>query len=523
MTSSVNTYRVLTDIAKALIILGLLGVIFAYFDAFEFLLTFLKRHEAWELDELFLISLFSPVVLLWFAYRRWRDYMAEIRSRQQYEQALLEQMKYDTLTQLFNRASLEKELKNAMQESIVGAERLVLVLINVDRFKHITSRYPEKTADIVLKSLAKQLRISARDGDILARVGVDEFALIMKKHTSDNLHQQLENIRNNACIQVLGEGELIQINCSLGVSIYSYAEDHTISALNLLRQAELALFQCRQHEGTYYRIYNRQAQVAIKREQYIRADIERAISEGELELFFQPQLDLLSNQTVGAEALIRWNHPEKGFLTPDKFLDAIEGHPVSVRLGEWVMESALQVLSGLINLDPDLTVSVNVSPYHLQQKNYPERLEQLLQKYADVSPTSLKIEITETGKMTDYHQVRQSMAACCERGTSFSLDDFGTGFSALNQLRVLPVAQLKIDRSFVSNFLVDDNDFKMVSSIIGLAKSFGLDLVAEGIETLEQCEKLKELGCKKVQGYYFSKPIPGEAFRDWVEAEKQYN
>ena len=241
-----------------------------------------------------------------------------------------------------------------------------------------------------------------------------------------------------------------------------------------------------------------------------------ALKHGELRLFYQPQVDMRSGQVVGVEAVIRWQHPERGLLSPGQFLSTIDATPLEVDLGEWVLEHALQQLTQWQNDGIEMPINVNISPTHLLVSNFSQRLAELLARYPTVSPSLLKLEVLESAAMHDVKAALKNMASCQALGVSFAIDDFGTGFSSLTHLRQLPVSLIKIDQSFVRDMLSDQDDMAIVESVIYMANRFKRPMLAEGVETLEHAKALMALGCELAQGYGIARPMPPEAVSEWL-------
>ncbi|MDV7105105.1 EAL domain-containing protein [Vibrio sp. TH_r3] len=275
-----------------------------------------------------------------------------------------------------------------------------------------------------------------------------------------------------------------------------------------------SLLESGQNIDSDYVIFQHIQQAERVERQQLAAEFTKALQNEELELYYQPQIELCSKRIIGAEALVRWHHPRKGFMSPDKFIYILTNNLLDIKLGEWVINSALKTLS---KRDDELIISVNITPFHLQQDDFFGRLQRTLAHYPTVNPAYLKIELTETSYISDHKRLEATMYKCKDLGVTFSLDDFGTGYSALSQLRLLPASQLKIDRSFIQNLEDSEQDKKMVLSIIMLANNYDIEVVAEGIETKEQQEILEHAGCQVGQGYRYLKPVPYSKFNEWLE------
>lgn len=256
---------------------------------------------------------------------------------------------------------------------------------------------------------------------------------------------------------------------------------------------------------------------AVRQLHGVVAEIRAALEKDGFVLFYQPKVNLQTGDIVGAEALIRWNHPTKGFTPPNEFLPMVENHILSIDIGEWVLHAALSQMAQWQQLGLCIPVSVNINSLHLRQHNFARRLNEILQQHPSVSPQNLELEIVETSALENLETVSGLIRECQALGVTFSLDDFGTGFSSLSYLRRLPVQKLKIDMSFVRDMLVNANDFAIVEGVLGLARSFGLDVIAEGVETEEHSTRLLEIGCLFGQGYGIARPMPGESVPAWAK------
>jgi EAL domain-containing protein (putative c-di-GMP-specific phosphodiesterase class I) len=254
--------------------------------------------------------------------------------------------------------------------------------------------------------------------------------------------------------------------------------------------------------------------INIKRESI--ENIKKAFNNSELILYHQPKVNMSTGELVGTEALIRWQHPERGLVPPLDFLPIIESHPISLDIGELVIDSALSQISQWQNMGITCPISVNISAYHLQQDNFVERLSILLAKHPDVMPANLELEILETSAFSDINKIVSTMRACIELGVKFALDDFGTGYSSLTYLRRLPASLIKIDQSFIRDMLTHSDDLAIVQGVVGLTKAFQLEVIAEGVETIEHGVALLQLGCELAQGYGIARPMPASDIPDWV-------
>ena len=310
------------------------------------------------------------------------------------------------------------------------------------------------------------------------------------------------------------EGQSVHLTASLGVTLYP---NDRVQGDVLLRHANQAMYRAKQRGRDTFHLFdpNHDRLLQVRHEQ--RQRFIDALTNNELCLYYQPQVDMRSGKVVGLEALIRWQHPEEGLLAPVQFLPIIDTTPLEVDLGEWVIERALRQLSEWQVQGIALPINVNISPTHLLVSDFSQRLGELLARYPDVPPAMLKLEVLESAAMHDIQAALQNMARCQSLGVSFAIDDFGTGFSSLTHLRQLPVSLIKIDQSFVRDMLTDQDDMAIVESVIYMANRFKRPMLAEGVETLDHAKALMALGCDLAQGYGIARPMPAEALPTWLE------
>jgi EAL domain-containing protein (putative c-di-GMP-specific phosphodiesterase class I) len=275
------------------------------------------------------------------------------------------------------------------------------------------------------------------------------------------------------------------------------------------------------HAGkNQYQLFDTAQDNAIKIQQEDISDIRLALDRSEFLLHYQPKVNMHTGEVIGVEALIRWQHSDRGLVPPLDFLPSIEGNPISLELGEWVIDTALSQISQWQSMRVDIPISVNISGYQLQQTNFTTRLSALLAAHPEVDPNYLELEILETSVLNNISQVSDTMTACHDLGVSFSLDDFGTGYSSLVHLRRLPAYLIKIDQSFVRDMLDDADDLAIIEGVIGLAKTFKHEVIAEGVETIEHGVALLQLGCQLAQGYGIARPMPSDDIPEWVSSWK---
>jgi diguanylate cyclase (GGDEF)-like protein/PAS domain S-box-containing protein len=424
---------------------------------------------------------------------------------------------FDALTQLPNRVLLGDRLRQGMTQTQRRNQTLAVAYLDLDGFKSINDRYGHDIGDQLLMTLATGMRQTLRDGDTLARMGGDEFVAILGDldSTADCM-PMLERLLAAAAQKVTIGELMLQVSASLGATFYPQPDD--IDADQLLRQADQAMYQAKQAGKNRYHVFDAAADRSVRGHHEDLEHIRHAIDAQQLVLHFQPKVNMRTGEVIGAEALIRWQHPVRGLLAPAVFLPVIENHPMAVEVGEWVIHTALSQMQAWQAQGLKVAVSVNVGSRQLQQLDFVDRLRDLLARHGQIQPGSLELEILETSALEDVSSTSMIMRACNTLGVSFALDDFGTGYSSLTYLKRLPVAVLKIDQSFVRDMLADPDDLAILTGVIGLANAFKREVIAEGVETVAHGVLLLQLGCDLAQGYGIARPMPGDCIPDWVAA-----
>ncbi|EHQ53643.1 PAS/PAC and GAF sensor-containing diguanylate cyclase/phosphodiesterase [Ectothiorhodospira sp. PHS-1] len=446
--------------------------------------------------------------------QRYVGLFSDITQLKEQQRQLEHMAHFDALTGLPNRVLLADRLQQAMALMARRRQQLALVYIDLDSFKRVNDHYGHDAGDRLLVALAEKLQASLRDGDTLARLGGDEFvAVLLDLPDVESARPLLRRLLNAASCPVSDGEHSLQVCASLGVSLYPQAEP--IDADQLLRQADQAMYQAKLAGGNRYHLFD----VEHDRYQRDRHEALEAIRQGlennEFVLFYQPKVAMATGVLLGAEALIRWQHPERGLLPPVDFLPQLAGHPLMVGLGDWVIEAALAQISQWREQGHALTVSVNVDALQLTQSDFVAKLRAALARYPAVQPGDMELEVIETSALRDIAHISSLIRECRGFGVSFSLDDFGTGYSSLTYLKRLPVETLKIDQSFVRDMLDDPDDLAILHGVIGLAESFQRGVIAEGVETEVHGQMLLQLGCKIGQGYAIAKPMPAEEMTRW--------
>lgn len=423
---------------------------------------------------------------------------------------------YDSLTDLPNRTLLSDRLTQAMATCLRYKRLLAVAFLDLDGFKEVNDQYGHKIGDQLLVIISRRMKEILRGSDTLARLGGDEFVAVFTDFSQiaecELILTRLLNFISRPVI--LPESNIeVQVSASIGVVIYP--QDDADADL-LIRHADQAMYIAKQEGKNRYHLFDTQQNRALQTQFDKLQRIKFALNNDEFVLYYQPKVNMKTGVVVGVEALIRWIHPEQGLIPPNDFLPVIENHPLSLELDEWVIDSALKQIETWQALGLDISVSVNISAQQLQQSNFIERLQLLLESHPTVSPHLLELEVLETIGMSDVNNAAEIMKACMKLGVSFALDDFGTGYSSLTYLRRLPANLVKVDQSFVRDMLEDPDDLAIVESVIALAKSFKREVIAEGVESIEHGVALLQLGCVLAQGYGIARPMPAKALSEWT-------
>lgn len=438
----------------------------------------------------------------------------DVTAQSEQEERLQRLAHYDALTGLANRVLLAQTLEQAMLQARSNHTLLGVAYLDLDGFKPINDRLGHEAGDQLLVMVATRLRHALRAMDCVARLGGDEFVLLLPGQGHGNecermLYRVMESI---AAPYMLGT-ERVSVTASIGYTLFP---QDSSDADTLLRHADQAMYAAKQAGRNRFHQFDTAQERASQevREQLVQ--MRSALVAGQFVLYLQPKVDMRLGTVVGAEALERWQHPERGILTPAAFLPRLQGTELEFTFDAWVVESALCHVRTLLAQGLELPVSINIAAPHLQQPDFAGWMAKQLARHCDISPALLELEITETAALYNIHQVADTLGALRQLGIRTSLDDFGTGYSSLSYLRRLPLHTLKIDQSFVQGMLSDSGDLAIVQGVVGLARSFNYSVIAEGVETVEQGEKLLQLGCTLAQGYCVARPMPVQAFMDWA-------
>ncbi len=449
----------------------------------------------------------SPEVL-----RRCLRYVRERCNLQGTLQKLAEQ---DPHTGIVNRQGFQTLLFDALAEH--QEQGLVLGYLDLDNFRHVNDALGHEAGDRLILQVVARLKAQLEVGDMLARLGGDEFALLLDTRGDP---QRAEAVADRI-VEALAEpywveGESLMLGCSIGLARASAG----IKADPLLWHAQIAMRQAKASQGCTWCFYDEQVSRSARSLADQEGELRRALRRGELELHYQPRLCLESGRIAGLEALVRWLHPERGLLAPDAFIPMAEESGLIVPLGYWVIARALRDLQSLQDGGADaLHMAINLSFRQFQDSQLLPTLNRLIDERG-IDPHWLEFELTETAVMRRSDQVQSAMNALGELGVRFSLDDFGTGFSSFVHLSSLPITLLKIDKSFVAGMILRPEKLQLVQAMVGLAHNLDLEVVAEGVETAEQLELLRQFGAQQVQGYLVSQPLPLAELVSFMSAER---
>jgi diguanylate cyclase (GGDEF)-like protein/PAS domain S-box-containing protein len=430
-------------------------------------------------------------------------------------QARLEKMAhYDHLTGLPNRALFASRLEEAMASVTRHGNLLAVALLDLDRFKPVNDAHGHEMGDRLLIEIAQRLDACMRTGDIVARLGGDEFVLLIQDiGEAAELWPFLHRVQAIFETPVRIDGHVFDITSSLGATLFP---NDPGDADALLRHADQAMYLAKQAGRNRYHLFDPVQDRQIHQRYELLEKMRHGLAENQFEVYYQPKLCMRGMRVYGAEALVRWNDPERGLVAPGEFLPHAENHDVIVALDQWVLEQALRQQIRWREAGIELVVSVNIAARDLQREDFVDRLRASLSKFPTLPTGCLELEILESAALRNMLHIRRVIDTCREMGVSFSLDDFGAGYASLAYLKEIPVDTLKIDQGFVRDILEDRGDLALVHGVVGLAQAFNLKVVAEGVETPEHGVLLMRLGCENVQGYGIARPMPVDKFESWL-------
>ncbi|MDN4503011.1 EAL domain-containing protein [Alteromonadaceae bacterium BrNp21-10] len=413
---------------------------------------------------------------------------------------------YDHLTGLPNRNMLSREIKSLLSVLDPAGGRMAVLLLDFDDFRKINDRHGHNTGDLFLLAAAKRISNVLMEREMLCRFGGDEFVIVIPQSdtTQTRCVSLAEKIVSVCHEPVVVAGQRFFTNVSIGITL---TDRQQIRAEDLIRQADMAMYAAKDEGGKGFKMFDRQLSDLVLRRLEIENEVREALLNREFSFALQPQIDIKTGQLVGFEALIRWFHPERGFVAPDEFIPILENSENMLKIGYWGLSQAFSILSKLDELGiENLKVAVNLSALQFLDPDLVDFLKRQLKRFKR-NPEQIELELTERTVVADIEQTLITMKQLKEIGITISIDDFGTGYSSLTYLKSMPVDIIKIDRSFISEMTADNADSKIVSSTINLVRQLGMQVVAEGVETAEQLLLLQELNCDIGQGYFIAKPI----------------
>lgn len=446
----------------------------------------------------------------------------DISERKRAEEIINFQLYHDLLTQLPNRALLRDRLGLAISQARRSGNQLALMYLDMDRFKVINDSLGHVAGDQLLQTVANRLRNSLRDSDTLARVGGDEFNLLVPEVTDKaDVTSLVEKVLKNLKTPIFIDGVEVFVSFSIGIALYP---DDGETMDTLIKHADIAMYHVKRRGKDGYEFFSGNMKTMVDQHLSLDSGLRRAIDEEQLHVYFQPQIDLQSGEISGMEALLRWKHPEAGYISPTEFIPVAEENGLINEIGLWVLDAGCAELKKWHQAGhQQLNLAVNVSSKQLVQTDFEQQVFDTLKKH-EIPGSALELEITENVLIQDMDQVIHKLRQLHNAGIRIAVDDFGIGYSSLGYLQSLPLSTLKIDRSFVSGIRATDNRNSIVTAIIAMAKELGLGIIAEGVETESQHQQLKKLGCPQAQGFLFGRPMPkeqAEQFIQGVELQQQ--
>ena len=436
----------------------------------------------------------------------------DITAAKHYERRLHHLAHHDPLTGLANRTLLNERLKAAISDALRDKLSGALAFIDLDNFKHVNDSFGHDAGDAVLVEISRRIRDNMRGDDTVARVGGDEFVVVLTEQPGcEHVADLMARIRNSVGAPIIAGGQEILTSASIGVSMFPRDGDNVD---RIMRAADAAMYHAKTLGKNNCQFYSPALNQAVRQRLQLEASLSNAITHNQLVLGYQPKIDVRTALVVGAEALVRWNHPEKGLISPDKFIPIAEETGLIVPLGEWVLNEACGALKTLASMGmPDFVISVNLSARQLRNRNFAGCLADTLRRHG-VPPHMLELEVTESQLMDNPAEATESLGQLKALGVRLSIDDFGTGYSSLSHLQKFPVDYIKIDRSFLRE--IGDGDAVITRAIVALGHNLNMKVIAEGVETAEQLAFLRDLSCDQVQGFYFSPALPREVLQDLV-------
>ncbi len=505
------------DLRDAVVIFSIATVAFllsSYYEVFEQIHEFAQGHEDWQVDELFMVSFVLSVAMIIFGYRRIQDLSREIAARRAAEREARKLSRHDPLTGLPNRRYFTEKLDEALRQLTVDGRRVAVLILDLDGFKPINDLYGHAAGDQALIAVAERISAVIPPHAVLARIGGDEFALILPRVDSlDDPTGLARRIVGAVAEPFAIASAMAALSAGIGISV---APDDGIEPEELVRRADLALYRAKAEGRSSIRFFEEEMDAHVERRMRLERELRTAIATGLIVPYFQPLVSLDSGGFVGFEALARWKDDSVGSIPPDVFIAIAEESGLINELGDQVLRGACQEAT---RWPEHLILACNISPVQLRDPSLGLRILSILGE-TGLNPHRLELEITENALVSDMKVAREVVLSLREAGVRIAIDDFGTGYATLSQLLDVRFDKIKIDRSFVARLGKDSESNVIVRAILGLANGFGMTVTAEGIEDKNQLTFLKQNGCLEGQGYLFSKAVPASQIQALLAAEE---
>lgn len=448
--------------------------------------------------------------------RKFTGVLRDIADRKQSEAIMRQMALNDALTGAANRNLFERRLDDAVGNARRLDRMVGVMYLDLDKFKGVNDAHGHEAGDVVLQTAAKRLKLAVRDVDTVARLGGDEFAIVLANlETTDVVGVIAERILESIAEPIDYKGRKLRTATSIGISFFPHdANDNA----ELLKKADLALYQAKSAGRGHYHLYDDMLHTEALRKRELETQLSRALARDELELWFQPRFSLTDGTLTGAEALLRWRHPERGLVHPADFVSAAELSGLVTPLGDWVLRTAcLQAKAWQLDGLPEFAIAVNVAARQFRGEDFQDSVKKAISS-SGLNPALLELELTEGAVVEDPDHMVGAFERLRALGVNLIIDDFGTGFTSLNLMRKLPVTGIKIDRSYISRLTDDEDTEAIVSAVIRLGHSLKLQVTAEAVERQNELDALKAMGCDAATGYFFCRPLPADDFAEWVKA-----